>query len=226
VENNWWFCKADFLEYFFRELAPRDEFVLFSHNSDIPVDERFARQLRRRKLRGWFAANVALEHPKLRPLPLGIANPHWPHGNVETLRRVQQASAAKTRLFDVSYAVETNPRERRRCAQETGLAPEPPLPFAPYLERLAASFFSICPRGNGIDTHRVWEALYLRTVPVVTRSALTETHRDLPLFVLDDWGEFSSIRFSPELYADVWGGWDPFELRLDRYLDRVAARPA
>jgi hypothetical protein len=32
--------------------------------------------------------------------------------------------------------------------------------------------YVICPRGNGIDTHRVWEALYLGVVPVVHHTSL------------------------------------------------------
>src|SRR5436853_529158 len=35
VDNNWWFCNPEFLEYFFRHLAPDEEFVLFTHNSNV-----------------------------------------------------------------------------------------------------------------------------------------------------------------------------------------------
>lgn len=75
VDNDWWFCKADFLEYFFAEVAPSEEFVLFSHNSDRAIGRRFRRELRRRRLVAWFAQNPTFEHPKLRALPIGIANP-------------------------------------------------------------------------------------------------------------------------------------------------------
>ena len=69
--------------------------------------------------------------------------------------------------------------------------------------------------------HRTWEALSVRTVPVVTRSLVTEHHPDLPLVVLDSWADFGSIDFSAELYAETWSDWDCAELRLDRYLARV-----
>ena len=223
AENeNWWFCKADFLEYFFEELAPDAEFVLFSHNSDRPIDARFRRHLRRRNLVAWFAANAALVHPKLVACPLGIANPEWPHGDTTAIEAVQRADVAKERLFDVSFTVNTNRAERERCLAETGLELEAPRSFAEYLDRLAASQFCISPRGNGIDTHRTWEALYVRTIPVVTRSVLTDHHPDLPLVVLDNWSEFRSIDFGPELYERTWDDWNPDKLRLDRYLERVS----
>ena len=222
IENDWWFCKTDFLEYFFRELAPDRPFVLFSHNSDRRIGRAFARHLRRRNLVAWFAANVAVARRRLFAVPLGIANPVWPHGNPDALAAVQRARIPKTQLFDVTFDVATNRRERLRCLRETGLELQSPVPHREYLERLASSYFCVAPQGNGIDTHRVWEALYLGTIPIVTRSVLSDQHPDLPMVVLDDWSEFPSVDFSLDLYERRWGGWRPDELRLDRYLERVA----
>ena len=221
VDNDWWFCKVDFLEHFFRELAPDRPFVLFSHNGDRSIRRWFAAYLRRRNLVACFAANVAFRHRKLFAIPLGIANPAWPHGDIAALEAAQNAPVAKERLFDVSFRVETNPRERLRCLAETGLELDPPRAFADHLARLASSYFCISPRGNGIDTHRTWEALYLGTVPVVTRSVLTDQHPHLPWVVLDDWSEFRSIDFSGDLYERVWNDFDRTQIGLDRYFDRI-----
>ncbi len=219
---DWCFCKTDFVDEFFAHHLPKSDFALFSHNSDIVVGAQFRRQLENRRLRVWYATNADLDHPKLRAIPLGIANPHWPHGDIDAIQRVRRRTPPKTRLFDASFSLETNPAERRYCVAQTGLTPAGPLPFASYLGALASSYFSLAPRGNGIDTHRMWEALYLRTIPIVTRSLLTDQHPDLPLVVLDDWAEFRSIDFSPELYARVWGDWDPAAIGLERYLARLA----
>jgi len=221
VQNDWWFCKADFLEYFFSGLMPDGEFVLFSHNSDRSIGKEFSRRLERASLVAWFAQNAAFPHPKLRAIPIGIANPRWSHGDQAALKQIQSSTPPKGRLFDASFSVATNPAEREYCLRETGLATDPPRPFAEYLEALASSYFCISPNGNGIDVHRTWEALYLRTVPVVTRSAMTDQHRDLPMIVLADWSEFRSIEFSPELYEQTMADWDPVALRLDRYLERI-----
>ena len=208
VENDWWFCKADFLEYFFRAVAPKDRFVLFSHDSGCIVDRRFARRLRSPKLVAWFAANPGFRHPKLFAFPLGIANPQRPNGDLEALRQASATSLAKERLFDASFDYRTNRLEREHCLVETRVAPERKKPFPGYLRGLRSSYFAISPRGNGVDLHRMWEALYVGTIPVVTRSLVTEQHPDLPLVVLDDWSEFGSVYFSPDLYAEVWGDWD------------------
>ena len=54
--------------------------------------------------------------------------------------------------------------------QKNNIAGNPHL--VAYYKKVAAHKFVVAPRGNGIDTHRLWEALYLGCVPVVGKSAL------------------------------------------------------
>jgi hypothetical protein len=218
---DWCFCKTDRLRELFSRLPLQHEFVLVTHNSDLPVDAGLARYLDHPKLRAWFATNVAVDHPKLRPIPVGIANARWAHGDGGALRRAQVSSPPKTLHFDASYALHTNPAERGYCLAQTNIELSPARPFDAYLAQLASAYFCLSPSGNGIDCHRTWEALYLRTVPVVTRSALTEHHRDLPLVVLDDWAQFRSIDFSPQLYDSKMSGWTAGTLSMDAYLRRL-----
>ena len=224
VENNWWFCRPEWLDFFFQKLAPKDSFVLFTSNSDAPIGPSAAAKMDLRdQLVAWFGTNVVVERPNLFAFPLGISDPHWPHGDGAVLKSVQGAMIERTNLVDAGFDLDKNPVQRRRCLDQTGFAPSPQKAFAEYLEDLRASYFCLSPAGDGIDTHRTWEALYLGTVPVVTRSVFTEQHPDLPMVVLDDWAEFSSIAFSPELHEELMSGWDPATLALDRYLERVRA---
>jgi hypothetical protein len=219
--EGWWFCKSDYLDYFFAEHAPTTPYVLFSHNSDRAVDGRYRSRLNEDRLVAWFAPNPVIRHPKLHAVPMGLSNPVWEHGDQAAVKRVQASLPPKKMLFDVSFNPETNPKERHRCLAKTGLEVAERLPYEQYLRRLASAYFCISPNGNGIDCHRTWEALYLRTIPVVTRSIVTEEHSDMPMIVLDDWGDFSQVDFSPSLYERVWGHWDPVEIRLDRYFERI-----
>lgn len=219
--EGWWFCKSDYLDFFFADYAPSEPYVLFSHNSDRAIDRRYRKMLDDSWLIAWFAQNPVLRHRKLHALPIGVANPVWAHGDQALLKQVQGDAPPKSNLFDVSFNPETNLKERSRCLRETGLTLAPRVPYADYLRRLASSHFCISPNGNGVDCVRTWEALYLRTVPVVTRSLMTEQHADYPMIVLDDWSEFVRHEFTPQLHARVWGDWDPAEIRLDRYFEGV-----
>ena len=54
---------------------------------------------------------------------------------------------------------------------------------------LASHKFVFSPRGNGVDCHRTWEALYLRTIPIVKKSTHMKEFEDLPIFFVDNWEE-------------------------------------
>ena len=58
--------------------------------------------------------------------------------------------------------------------------------------RLKEYEFCICPEGNGVDSHRLWEALYLKTVPIVIDSEFTNIlkKQEVPLVVLENWEDF------------------------------------
>jgi hypothetical protein len=47
----------------------------------------------------------------------------------------------------------------------------------------------LSPRGNGLDCHRTWEALYLDIIPIVWHSTLDSLYTDLPIIVIHDWKE-------------------------------------
>ena len=49
----------------------------------------------------------------------------------------------------------------------------------------------LCPRGNGLDTHRTWQTLYLGRIPVITRSAMDAVFEGLPVILLDDWKDMT-----------------------------------
>src|SRR5579864_1423789 len=223
VDNNWWFCNPEFLEYFFRSVAPAEDYVLLTQNSNVdrPVGRRFEKRLAQPELLAWFSPHVDLRHPKLFPMPLGVGNPL--KCDTDALRRARDSSSRKSQLFEASFDVRTNADERNYCIEQTGIQPLAKTSWQEYFERLASSYFCISPRGNGIDCYRTWQALHVRTIPVVTRSLLSEHHPEIPMIVLDDWADFRSVDFSPELYERTLGAWDPAEISLSRYLDRIKA---
>ena len=64
-----------------------------------------------------------------------------------------------------------------------------------YRRILLKYMFVASPEGNGIDCHRTWEAMYLRTVPIVTRSPVTEFFVDLglPMLMVDSWSDINKL---------------------------------
>jgi len=65
------------------------------------------------------------------------------------------------------------------------------VPWKKYYDGIASHKFVISPRGNGVDCHRTWEALYLRTIPIVKESICMNEFRDLPILFVKNWEEIS-----------------------------------
>jgi hypothetical protein len=72
-----------------------------------------------------------------------------------------------------------------------------------------------CPRGNGLDTHRFWEALYRGSVPIVKRDEWSKSLKvlDIPFIEVDDWDQVpEAIRsfdenflgFEPQKVESLW----------------------
>jgi hypothetical protein len=52
--------------------------------------------------------------------------------------------------------------------------------------------FEMSPHGNGLDCHRTWEAILLKTVPIVKTSSLDSMYDGLPVVIVEDWSEITA----------------------------------
>ena len=74
------FVKGDYLDTFFKDMHPKilKRYILVSHNVDSDIPGAFSSFLDDPKLIGWFGQNVIrCQHPKIHPIPIGLANPYW-----------------------------------------------------------------------------------------------------------------------------------------------------
>jgi hypothetical protein len=65
------------------------------------------------------------------------------------------------------------------------------LPRSKLWLKKSAYAFSICPPGNGIDTHRVWEDLILGIIPIVKTTPLDPLYKQFPIVIVDDWNKIT-----------------------------------
>ena len=82
----------------------------------------------------------------------------------------------------------------------------------------ASSFkYIAAPRGNGLDTHRFWEALYRGSLPVVIKSKWSQQIASLgiPVVEVEDWqpetlhAVLAEDRVAPDPYA-IPALWSPY----------------
>jgi hypothetical protein len=60
-----------------------------------------------------------------------------------------------------------------------------------YLIDIAEHEFVLCPRGNGVDTHRLWETLYMERIPIVTYEDAHASFIGLPILFINNWNEIT-----------------------------------
>jgi hypothetical protein len=223
-----------FIEHVWPRLGGENR-VIVSHNSDHEISARHADWLDTTDTppARWFAQNVTVTHPRLEPIPIGISNSMWPHGKLRALAREmrRQRRHERSGLIYLGFNTATHPAREavagvlRESFPGAPLDPAPALPWPRYLALLGLHRFAACPRGNGIDTHRVWEALYLGVVPVVERSPSVEhfAAQGLPMVVVDGWSEVTPERLEHEAERLRDAPAQPAALRLSHYAGMVAA---
>ena len=227
----WHFCKIDYIGQFIRGLDSHTPIVLVTANSDYSItDEYVDLVFSHQPIIRWFTTNPCTSHPKVTSIPLGLGNEGSRKssdiGNIEstwTMRAVQDMNIKKERLLFSSFDIETNPDERGACSKAVGGVDGKRYPYPEFLQKLAGSMFCAAPVGNGIDTHRAWESLYLKTVPIVTKSKLWDEHPDLPALVIDSWKDFDPSMISEDKYAEITDGFDWQSLYMYRYARRMHA---
>lgn len=182
------FLYTDWLGIFRKRILPKIdwEFVLITHNSDQSAPQHYIDILDEPFLKKWYGMNVDYTHPKLQPIPIGIANEQWPHGNEEILRKVMEMDIPKTGFCYSNFSLHTHPSRYeiynllKKCDWITFETEK--LGFEDYLKKLKSFEYVISPRGNSVDCHRIWESLYVGTTPIVERSlALNEFCDKLPI---------------------------------------------
>lgn len=213
------FCYAHDVSYFMEKFLNHlnDNTVIITHNSDKEIDSSFNIFLESPKIKSWYCQNRRTNHPKLHSIPIGIANSQWPHGDQSCITQIRNKNYKKEFLVYKNFDINTNFQERSVCDEITaknGIVMNPTLSISQYWENLSKSVFVISPPGNGIDCHRIWEALYLRCIPVVkyNRDAFSQ-FRHLPILFVNDWSEVT-INFLEDFSKKYQNNINAFEISM------------
>lgn len=187
------FVYTHLLAYFKKYVAPRLQkpFTLISHNSDDGISINDLDLLNHPQLKLWFAQNIQIAHEKLRGLPIGLTNRQWGADKIDQIFN-QSKTWSKSNLLYANFREDTH--SSRLEALEalksvSGVTKDAKVDFPTFIRELASHKFCICPRGNGADTHRFWEAQYLDCIPIIIKDDWVSAYSGLPLLVLDSWHE-------------------------------------
>ncbi|MFZ4100134.1 MAG: hypothetical protein ACOYKZ_07420, partial [Chlamydiia bacterium] len=152
------FVKSDYLQRFFDEVHPHIDqpYILLAHNSDDPVPGPCLDRLFDPMILHWYAQHMSVTgyEERITPIPIGVANPIWQHGNQKVLRQFAQRApgVCRSRLFYLNFQPATNPAQRLPCeAYFLALGAGPNrvgISQSQYLTECLNSLFVVSPPGN------------------------------------------------------------------------------
>ena len=140
----------------------------------------------------WYSVNVNYENEKLIPIPLGLANNYSPKNLLSKDFEGTNFETMKIDKIYVNFNKYTNLKERHNLYDlfenfNWTTIDRKILDFNEYQENLKNHKFVLCPWGNGIDTHRIWEALYSGSIPVIKDHITFKCLESLPVIFIDDY---------------------------------------
>lgn len=199
-ENQVVFCKTDFLRDLFIYLQKfgdtERKFILITHNSDFAIGDK-AWEARPRCIAKWYAENAIICRQNLAALPLGLERPLGGGYSSDASvidKIIADDNTEYKNIVYMNHNINNNKGARERV---TNLLKDKPwvtyrnhgVSFHEYCHNVRTHKFVLCPEGNGPDTHRLWEALYLGSIPILRQSAWSENWNDLPVLIVSDWEE-------------------------------------
>ena len=177
------------------------KFILITHNSDHDLNEHVYK-LKPNNVIKWFAQNVNYINDKndFESIPIGLENPSWFNHvhKIDNLLNILKTEKNIKNLLYVNHTIRSFPEERTEpyqlftnkswCTIEFN---ENGNNFSNYIDNVYNHKFVLCPRGNGIDTHRFWETLHLKSIPVVIKNSNNVYYSDLPVVYVNNWSEIT-----------------------------------
>jgi hypothetical protein len=169
-----------FQKYIFPYLDSSIQYVIYCHNSDHSVTDRHIPMLTSKYIKKVYAQNIdtTINSDKLCLLPIGIANSMWKHGDLLQIYKTMSDMYCKNKRNAIYVNINPNTYLYRKdvldkIKEKGGLTISQGKPYSEYLKELSTYRFCLCLRGNGIDTHRFWECLYLGVIPVILNNKTT-----------------------------------------------------
>lgn len=189
-------------------------------------------------LRYWFAANNCTDLDFVKSIPIGIENDFfscipghghgWEHAKVKIDILSKQINDKNLDIIDKSiycnFDLNSNYSIRKPlldyCEQNSIYIESNKLNYAEYVNKCKQFKASLCPIGNGLDTHRFYEILLMHRIPIIIKKdnykIYDELFKSFPCIILDNISQLSdsdlenkideklNVCFNEMLFASYW----------------------
>jgi hypothetical protein len=216
------FCKTDFIiEEFDYIKKLNSDIILITGNSDYAITDNLV-SLLPKNVKKWYAQNALSMNPILEPLPIGLENklPSLRDGHgigyydrskqkEELLSR--NIKPPKEKFIYSNFNINTNYNERIKYKNlsinlEHIDWEENNLTITEYFNKILKYKMVLCPIGNGVDTHRLWEVLYSNVIPITVKVGdfkIYNLYEKLPILVLNSFEDLKNKNLIEEEYNKI-----------------------
>ena len=197
-ENDVIFCNTEVVELLFESLKSVNNLhnlKLITHQSDRAITKKLFNK-KPSCISHWYSTNVVYENPQLTPIPLGVNDfTFFDYMNKEILKNHfynEKNSVERLEKLYLNFNFNTNRRERTNLFEffskkDWTVVEYPHKNPDSYYENISKYKFVLCPWGNGYDTYRFWESLYLGAVPVTKSHIAYKNFKDLPAIFINNY---------------------------------------
>ncbi len=200
TENCVIFTNLFLIESLFEELHKIENLKnikLITHQSDKLVTNKLYKNIPS-CISEWYGINISNETTDITPIPIGLSNAHYDKSLVkEHYSNVKKISFKnKINKMYINFEINTNFNERYKLLKKFESKPwvdieQNKLSLKEYINKLTQYKFILCPWGNGIDTHRIWEVFYAESIPITKMHYTYNSSIDLPLFLVENYDEIN-----------------------------------
>lgn len=203
------------------------KFIIVSHNCDVNVDDSFDIPS---NVEYWFTQNVNTINAKIQSIPIGLENEKWFKGLKKKQRMVDKLASPRysRNLVYLNCNANTNPSKRYPvywhlegkswATVKRGVNGQK---FEEYLDDIYSHPFIVCPEGNGMDTHRTWEALYMGSIPIEKRNLNNRYYADLPICFVNSWCEITEDFLHREYKRILSTSWNLDKLKFEYWKIKI-----
>lgn len=206
--------------------------ILISGHSDYGITDEIVDYYQPKT---WFCVNKQTNRSNVFALPLGIANytmeseVHPISGNLDCMINVMQETCEYKNWIYMNFDINTFPTEREYVYnlfkdREYVTIGEMEITLdgrTRFLREIKNHIFVLCPRGNGLDTHRLWETLYMGSIPIVRKDIAFAEFIDLPICFIDNWNEITMEFLQKEKKRINSKTWNLDKLKIGYWINRI-----
>jgi hypothetical protein len=207
----------------------KDTPVLITGHSDFPITDDIAS---RYNFKNWWSINS--QSLRVNGIPLGITNDcddspiHRIYGNTDIMKNALDIPRTIQNRVYLNFSVNTHPSRRvvyhmfKDFSWVTvGEQIQTLDGRFKFLQDVRNHEFVLCPRGNGVDTHRLWETLYMDSIPIVKRDIAHRDWEDLPIAWVDSFAEVTPEWLDSQLKRIREGTWNMEKLKLSYWVKKI-----